>query len=73
MATTKRPEFYERMKENARQQNAGHAFGFWCGAIANKKAAQHRMHLTALGAFLAGGFVGGLLMLIVLVGLYGGR
>jgi hypothetical protein len=36
-------------------------------------AAQHRMHLTAFGAFLAGGFVGGLLMLIVLVGLYGGR
>ena len=37
------------------------------------KAAQHRMYLTAFGAFLAGGFVGGLLMLIVLVGLYGGR
>jgi len=36
-------------------------------------AAQHRMHLTAFGAFLAGGFVGGLLMLVVLVGLYGGR
>ena len=36
-------------------------------------AAQQRMHLTAFGAFLAGGFVGGILMLIVLVGLYGGR
>ena len=36
-------------------------------------AAQHRMHLTAFGAFLAGSFVGGFLMLIVLVGLYGGR
>ena len=35
------------------------------------EAAQHRMHLTAFGAFLAGGFVGGLLMLIMLVGLYG--
>jgi hypothetical protein len=35
--------------------------------------AQHHMHLTAFGAFLVGGFVGGILMLIVLVGLYGGR
>lgn len=35
--------------------------------------AQQSVHLTAFGAFLAGGFVGGLLMLIVLVGLYGGR
>lgn len=37
------------------------------------KAAQHRIHLTAFGAFLAGGFVGGIIMLIVFVGLYGGR
>lgn len=42
------------------------SFQEWC-------AAQHRMRLTAFGAFLAGGFVGALLMLIVLVGLYGGR
>lgn len=46
------------MKEDARLQKAGHAFGFWCGAIATEKAAQHRLHLTAFGvgvlAFLAG-------------------
>ena len=42
-------------------------------ALDGTVSAQHRMHLTAFGAFLAGGFVGGLLMLIVLVGLYGGR
>ena len=35
--------------------------------------AQHRMLLTAFVTFLVGGFVGGFLMLIVLVGLYGGR
>ena len=32
-----------------------------------------RMYLIVFGAFLAGGFVGGILMLIVLVGLYCGR
>ncbi len=36
-------------------------------------AAQQRVQRIAFGAFLAGGFVGGILMLIVLVGLYCGR
>ena len=56
--TNTRLVFYERMKKNAQEQNADQAFGFWCGAIQAEKAAQHRMHWTALwvglGSFVLG-------------------
>ena len=71
--TSNRLAYYERMKENARQQKANHAFGFWSGAIATEKAAQHRMHLTAFGAGLVWGLVVGIVVSGLVVQFIGGR
>ena len=72
--TGDRLKYYERMKENARHQKANHAFGFWVGAIATEKAAQHRMHLAALGGALIGFILGsGITAIYFVLAVIGGR
>lgn len=70
--TNDRLAYYERMKENARQQNSTHAFGFWCGVIATEKAAQQRVHPTRLRLLVVWafciGFVLGLWICYAIIG-----
>jgi hypothetical protein len=58
MFSDKRIEFYEHMAGVAKEANTDAALGYWKAAALVTRAAQHRMHWTALwvglGSFVLG-------------------